>query len=168
VRSRCGFTPRLFRATGPPPTRLRQLGPAPGSRGRRGRVLTALALTLKDVSDDSLTNLILDFHDPDLARGGGLRNGRYRIDGDGRLTLRKLAYVPGVRVTGFIRRFGEGSQRGRLRIAGPATPDGHVRIFRNRVRGRLGGRRVRGRLRPPVAIARAQAAAVAARLPGPR
>jgi pimeloyl-ACP methyl ester carboxylesterase len=166
VRSRCGFTPRLFRATGPPPTRLRQLAPAPGSRGRRGRVLTALALTLTDVSDDSLTNLILDFHDPDLARGGGLRNGRYRIDGDGRLTLHKLAYVPGVRVTGFIRRFAEGSQRGRLRIAGPATPDGHVRIFRNRVRGRLGGRRVRGRLRPPVAIARARAA-VASRLPGP-
>ena len=167
VNSRCRRRPRLFRAIPPPPTSVRRLGPAPGSRGRRGRVLTALALTLKDVSEDSLTNLILDFRDPDLARGGGLRNGRYRLDGNGRLTLRKLAYVPGVRVSGFIRRFGEGPQRGRLRIAGPSTPNGRLRVFRNRVAGRLGGRRVRGRLRPGVALARARTAAAASRLPGP-
>jgi pimeloyl-ACP methyl ester carboxylesterase len=167
VNTRCRRSRRMFRATPPPPTSVRRLGPAPGSHGRRGRVLTALALTLRDVSEDSLTNLILDFRDPDLARGGGLRNGRYRLDGNGRLTLRKLAYVPGVRVSGFINRFGEGSQRGRLRIAGPSTPNGRLRIFRNRVAGGLGGRRVRGRLHPGVALAGAEAQAAASRLPGP-
>jgi pimeloyl-ACP methyl ester carboxylesterase len=165
--SRCRRAPRMFRATPPPPTSVRRLAPARRSRGLRGRVLTALALTLKDVSEDSLTNLILDFRDPDLARGGGLRNGRYRIEGSGRLTLHRLAYVPGVRVSGFINRFGEGSQRGRLRIAGPSTPNGRLRIFRNRVAGRLGGRRVNGTLRPSVALAVAEAKAAASRLPGP-
>jgi pimeloyl-ACP methyl ester carboxylesterase len=168
VNTRCRRSRRVFPAIPPPPTSLRALAPAPGSRGRRGRVLTALSLTLRDVSDDSLTNLILDFRDPDLARGGGLRHGRYRIDGDGTLRLRKLAYVPGVRVNGNLRRFGEGAQHGRLRIAGPATPDGHLRIRGNRVSGRLGGRRVRGGLRPSVALARARATAIASRLPGPR
>jgi pimeloyl-ACP methyl ester carboxylesterase len=168
VNTRCRRTRRLFKATPPPPTSLKPLSRAPGTRGRRGKVVTALALTLRDVSEDSLTNLILDFTDPDLARGGGLRNGRYRIDGNGHLTLRKLAYVPGVRVSGFIRRFSEGSQRGRLRVAGPATPDGRLRVFRNRVAGRLGGRRVRGRLRPQVALATARARAAVASLPGPR
>jgi pimeloyl-ACP methyl ester carboxylesterase len=165
--SRCRRTRRMFAAIPPPPTSVRRLSSAPGSRGRRGRVLTAIALTLKDVFEDSLTNLILDFRDPDLARGGGLRNGRYRLDGNSRLILKRLAYVPGVRISGFINRFGEGSQRGRLRIAGPSTPNGRLRLFRNRIAGRLGGRRVRGRLRPGVALAGAEAKAAVSRLPGP-
>ena len=44
-----------------------------GVGGTRGRALTALALTLRDVGEDSLTSFILDERDPDLARGGGLR-----------------------------------------------------------------------------------------------
>ena len=59
-----------------------------GPRGLRGRALAAVELTLEDVAEDSLTELILDPHDPDIARGGGLRAGRYRVDGDNTLTLR--------------------------------------------------------------------------------
>ena len=39
------------------------------------------------MGEDALTRFIFDERDPDLARGGGLRAGRYRIDGDNRLHL---------------------------------------------------------------------------------
>ena len=163
VSTRCRRTRRDFRPAPPPPTSIRRVRPAPGARGLRGRALGALALTLKDVSDDSLTAVILDVDDPDLARGGGLRGGRYRLDGDGTVTLRRVEYVPGVRVSGRIARFGESRQHGRLHLTGRASPDGVVRIRGTRVRGRLGHRRVRGRLR-----AGAAAPASAAALPAPR
>jgi hypothetical protein len=135
-------------------------------RGARGRTLTALALTLRDVIEDSFTSLILDLDDPDLARGGGLRGGRYRIDADGVLRLRRVEYVPGLRVSGRIRHFGERRQRGRLHVGGRVTPDGVLRLRGDRVRGRLGGRRVRARLRPNPSVVD-DLVARAARLPRP-
>jgi pimeloyl-ACP methyl ester carboxylesterase len=161
VNTRCRRRARAFRPTAPPPSSIRRVIPV-GARGLRGRALGALALALKDVSDDSLTAVILDDDDPDLARGGGLRGGSYRVGGDGTVSVRRLEYVPGVRVSGRIRRFGEPRQRGRLHIGGRAVPDGVLRLRGNRVRGRLGGKRVRARLRASSA-ARASAAA----LPGP-
>ena len=166
VPRRCGRPPRAFPALPPPPERLRGVRPAAGTRGIRGRALGALALTLRDVSQDSVTQLVVEADDPDLARGGGLRGGRYRIDGDFTLHLTRVAFVPGVRVSGRLRRFEERRQRGRLRLHGPSTPDGVLRVRGRRVVGRLGGQRVRTSLaaRPAAASARA----VAARLPGPR
>jgi hypothetical protein len=65
-----------------------------------------------------------------------------------------LAFVPGVTLSGRIERFGERRQRGRLRIGGGAAPHGLLRIERQRIRGVLGGRRVRARLdAPPVPAA---------------
>jgi hypothetical protein len=140
--------------------------PASGVRGLRGRALTALAMTLRDVGEDALTHFILDERDPDLARGGGLRGGRYRIDGRVGLHLSRVAFVPGVRVTGTVRRFATPRQRGRLHVSGRATPDGVLFLRGRRLRGRLGGREVRAALSTRAAASGLRAAA--ARLPGPR
>ena len=165
VRPRCRRPRRHFRPEPPPPTKLGEVPRARGAAGVRGRAITALALTLRDVSKDALTELIVDLRDPDLARGGGLRAGRYRLGGHNTLRLHGIVYVPGVRVSGRIRRFGGRRQRGRVRLGGAAAPRGLLAIRRNRVSGRLGGRRVRARLIPRVGAARALA--TAARLPGP-
>ena len=78
-----------------------------GARSRRMR------LTLRDVGEDSLTAADLRQHDPDIARGGGLRAGRYRIDGDGTLEL------DGVRVRA---RRDASADASPLRRAPPARP----------------------------------------------
>jgi pimeloyl-ACP methyl ester carboxylesterase len=163
VRSRCRRARREFRPSPPPPTALRRVPRARGVAGVRGRAITALALTLRDVRDDALTRLTLDLRRADLARGGGLRRGRYRLGGRSTLRLYGIVFVPGVRVSGRIRRFGGRRQRGRVRLGGAAAPRGLLTINGNRVRGRLGGRRVRARLRPPSGAARE--AARAARFP---
>jgi pimeloyl-ACP methyl ester carboxylesterase len=161
VNTRCRNVRRTFRPMPPPPTSLRDVHPLkPG--GLRGRALGALALTLNDVSDDSLTSLLVDFASSDLARGGGLRGGSYRVNGNGTVTLRRVEYVPGVRVSGKLFRFGEGKQHGLLHLGGRGTPDGVLRVRGSLARGRLGGRRVRSRLSASKA-----ARATAAALPGP-
>jgi hypothetical protein len=111
-----------------------------------------VALTLRDVATDSLTELILDPRDPDLARGGGLRAGHYRIDEDVTLELNGVAFVPGVTVTGRVQNFSLGRQRGRLRIGGSVAPHGVLTIRRQRVSGRLGGRRVSAKLNASSAV----------------
>jgi hypothetical protein len=161
VAESCPRHRRDFPARPPPPRSLRELAPA---RSPRARAVAALAATLGDVAEDSLTALILDERDPDLARGGGLRAGRYRLDGRLRLHLHGLSFVPGVRVSGLLRRFG-GRQSGRVRLFGPAVLDGVLSVRGRRVRGRLGGRPVSARLASGARAARVRAAA--ARLPGP-
>jgi pimeloyl-ACP methyl ester carboxylesterase len=164
VASRCPRRRRLFPTVPPPPRALREVPPARGTRGVRGRALGALALTLRDVSADTVTQLIVDLDDPDLARGGGLRAGRYRLGGNGGLHLDGVVFVPGVRVSGRLRRFEEPRQRGTLRLSGPATPDGVLRVRGRRAVGRLGGQRVAASLAVPSGAASARA--LAARLPG--
>jgi hypothetical protein len=156
----CPRTRRDFAPSPVAPTSLSQVPPARGVRGVRGRTLTALAQTLTDVNEDAVSSLIANELDPDLARGGGLRGGSYRLGVNGTLLLKSVQYVPGVRVSGRIRAFGEPREHGRLRVAGRGVPDGSLSIRGTRVRGRLGGRRVRGRLVPIVAPAQAAAASV--------
>jgi pimeloyl-ACP methyl ester carboxylesterase len=154
---------RRFVATPPPPRALAAVAPARGSAGVRGRVLGALGLALRDVAADSLTQFIVRGRS-DLARGGGLRAGSYRIAQNNTLRLRGVAYVPGLRVSGVVERFGERRQAGRLSVSGPAAPGGTLRLRGRRIGGRLGGRRVSATLGGGVFRARA----AAARLPGPR
>jgi pimeloyl-ACP methyl ester carboxylesterase len=146
--TRCPRGPRLFPPTPPPPTRLARVHPVAGVPGARGRVLAAIALSLRDVGDDALTALVLDPADPDLARAGGLRGGSYRIDAATALRLRRLAFIPGVRLTGRVRSFfNPRRRRGRIRVlGGRGVPSGVVTIRGARVQGVLGGRRVRARL----------------------
>ena len=158
--SDCPTHARRFPVTPPPPRALSEVAPASGSAGVRGRALGALALTLRDVAGDSLTQFIVGGND--LARGGGLRAGRYRISQDNTLQLQGVVFVPGLRVSGVVKRFGEPRQRGRLNISGQNAPAGTLRLRGRRVTGRLAGRRVSAMLRTG-----SRTRAAAARLPGP-
>jgi hypothetical protein len=109
--------------------------------------LEAVAMTVRDVSEDSLTQPVLDPRNPDVARGGGLRGGRYRIDGRFTLHLSRVAFVPGVRVSGRLRRFEDVRQRGRLVVRGRVR--GTLRVAGRRVVGVLDGHRVTGSLPEP-------------------
>ncbi len=139
------------------PRSVAQLRPAAGLGGARGRVLRALALTLDDVNDDSLASIIANESDPDLARGGGLRGGHYRLGVGGTLILKRVQYVPGVRISGRVRNFGERDQRGRLRVTGHG-PTARLVLRGTRISGRVGGKHVRGRLRRTSTAASAAAA----------
>jgi pimeloyl-ACP methyl ester carboxylesterase len=143
---RCGRARRPTPAIPPPPRRLRDVQRAAGVPGVRGRALSALALTLRDVADDfQYTH----------SAGGGLRGGRYRFDDDGTLHLRRVAFVPGVRVSGRLRHFAARRQRGGVLLSGPATPDGSLLVRGRRLSGRLGGRPVSARLAVPTGVAAA-------------
>jgi pimeloyl-ACP methyl ester carboxylesterase len=158
VPTRCPRARRFFLPSPPPPRRLSAVRPLAGTSGLRGRTLAAVKLTLRDVAEDSITELILDFDDPDLARGGGLRSGHYRIDGDNTLELKGVVFVPGVTISGRLEHFGARRQSGRLRVSGRAAARGLLRVERFAVRGMLGGRRVRADL-----SARSALSALAAR-----
>ena len=127
----CKRVATLVPATGVPPARLDS---APG-------VIAALDVTLDDLTF-SLS--------PALASplaGPGLRGGTFRLR-RGAIVLRRLQVVRGLRVSGVLPRRGSAV----LRLSGSRAVTGRVRISpRGTVRGRLGGRRVRGRLRagPP-------------------
>jgi pimeloyl-ACP methyl ester carboxylesterase len=152
VPTLCPGARRPFQPSPPPPRRLAAVAPLQGTSGLRGRTLAAVKLTLRDVAEDSITELIFDPQDPDIARGGGLRAGHYRIDEDNTLELHGVAFVPGVTLSGRLEHFGERRERGRLRVGGSAAPHGLLRLERQNARGRLGGRRVRVRLNAPSAI----------------
>jgi len=153
VASRCPRVRRPFPPSPPPPLRLASVQPLAGTSGLRGRTLAAVKLTLRDVADDSITELVFDTQDPDVTRGGGLRAGHYRIDANNTLELDGVAFVPGVTVSGRLEHFGGRRQRGRLRVSGRAAPNGLLRVERFAVRGTLGGRRVRAKLNARTAVA---------------
>jgi hypothetical protein len=115
--------------------------------GTRGRALTAVALTLRDVRDDAHTQFVE--RGPDLARGGGLRGGHYRIDQHNALHLTRVEFVPRLRLSGSIDHFAGGHQRGRLRLSGRLG--GSLTLRGRRVSGRLAGQRVAARLPSPSA-----------------
>ena len=167
VRRRCRRTRREFLPMPPPPLGIGDVRPAPGVPGARGRLLAAIGTTLHDVAFDAIAALNLDPSARDFAHGGGLRAGSYRLDARGHLWLRRLAFVPGVRLEGRIRNFvNTRRQRGRIRVEGArGLPDGFITIRGRRMRGVLGGRRVAAPLDPPFAAASVQAAAARSGLP---
>ena len=132
VVTECRRARRFFKPSPPPPRRLSAVSPL-GGAGRPGRTLGAVRLTLVDVAEDSITELVFDLDDPDRARGGGLRAGHYSIDRDNTLTLDGVAFVPGVTVSGRLEHFGERRQRGQLRVSGGAAARGLLRLRGGRV-----------------------------------
>jgi pimeloyl-ACP methyl ester carboxylesterase len=146
VPDRCRRRPTFFPASPPPPASLRELRPLRGVPGARGRMLSALELTLFDVAEALLAELFAT--DSSIVRGGGLRGGTWSWDlGSLRpLRLDGVELVPGVRVSGAIHRFAERRQHGRLRLSGPAGPDGVIKLKGERLEGRLGGRRIETRI----------------------
>ena len=118
-----------------PPTRLGAMRAARGLPGRRGRTLGAVVLTRYDALLQSLGAAL----DGSGRRVGGLRGGTITRTSSG-VRLRNVVYVPGVSISGTVPTRGTT----RVRIRGRAAARGSLRISSSgRVRGRLGGRRVR-------------------------
>ena len=121
-----------------PPRSLRELRPARGFRGRVGRTLTAIGAT----RDDALVTALGLELDGLARRTGAVRHGTIAITNTG-VALRGVEYVPGVRVSGTFPDQGKGNTA-RLRITGRAAARGVVTLIRGgRVRGRIGGKRIR-------------------------
>lgn len=115
---------------------------APGTRGARGRVVSAAIVSSLDARVAVLQDLYAGFS---KVRGGGLRGGSYALERGGRLVLRSYRYVPSVRVSGSLR-LGAGTLSGRIRVDGPGRLDGTLAVNgRGGARGRIGGRAVRVR-----------------------
>jgi pimeloyl-ACP methyl ester carboxylesterase len=154
VRARCPRVPTGLPPTGVPPASFAALAPAAGLEGRVGRTVSAVDATLD----------FLDFAVGLDARGSGLRGGVF--SSSPRLSLRGLVVVPGVRISGSEGRGGAL----RLRVRGGSAAPGVVRVSPGgRLRGRLGGRRVAGRLanRPPRPLGLSSARARASISPAP-
>jgi len=123
------------------PRSLSELAPQVGVRGRAGRTVSAVGLTLVDALDHIFSAAMLASADQDVLHVGGLRAG-YARAGLRTLELHGMEYVPGVRVTGTLRVARE--PHGVLRVTGRSAARGRLVLRRDgSVIGRLGGRRVR-------------------------
>ncbi len=130
------------------PRSVSELAPQPGVRGRAGRTVSAVVLTLVDSLDQVFSAALNASPDQDVLHVGGLRAG-YARAGLRTLELHGMSYVPRVRVRGTLRMTRE--PHGVMHVTGRSVARGRL-VFRRdgSVTGRLGGKRVR--------IARAAAA----------
>jgi hypothetical protein len=147
VPTRCKRSTPFFFPFPPAPRSLDQLRGVRGVPGVRGKAISAAQLTLFDVTVEFLST-VLAAQDLDL-RGGGLRGGRWTLDlNDERpvLHLYEVEYLPGVQVSGTVRGIGTRRERSTLRLSGPRTPDGVLRLGRKWITGSLGGKPVRSRV----------------------
>lgn len=96
-------------------------------RGKAGRTLAAVGLTLEDA--------VLALHlSPTGERAGGLRRGTVRFTRGPLMRLRGYEYVPGVRIT---------TRGRRIAVTGPAAARGTLTLRRGgRLTGRLGGQAI--------------------------
>ena len=72
----------------------------------------------------------------------------------------RIEYLPGVFVSGTVHRLGTRRELSTLRLSGPRTPDGTLRIGLKTIAGVLGGRPVRSRVLGATAAASASDPAV--------
>ena len=131
----------------PAPLRLSELPTVRGVRGDRGRAIVAAELTVYDVSLEFLENLLSSTSN--TLKGAGLRGGTWSLKltkRSGSLRLRKVEYMPGIFVSGGVAKLGTKKERTVLRLSGPRTPDGTLKVGRKWITGRLGGKKVRSRL----------------------
>ena len=131
----------------PAPASLDEVTPVRRVPASVGRVLQAVELTLSDVEEQASTQALVSFDSDEggPVRGGGLRAGRFRAGNSG-LSLTRIVFVPGVRVSGrLLNRVG---RIGTFRVSGSAAVSGTI-VYGGRgvVSGRIGGRRFRVRLR---------------------
>ena len=138
VQTGCKRTQGRIRPDGPIPASVAQVRPA-AAKGKRGRTVSAAALTVFDVLEQSADALLSNPFG--IIHGGGLRGGRY-FETTRTIALRDVVFIPGVHVTGQVSEGGAAT----LRISGRAASRGHIRIAPGRVTGVLGGRTVRGRI----------------------
>jgi pimeloyl-ACP methyl ester carboxylesterase len=118
--------PPLLRPTPLPPRRLAEVAPARGSRGKPGRTLAAVALTLGDFDRQlelqALSQLGSSGQEPASLDVGGLRAGWAGLTA-GKLLLHDYSYVPGVTVSGEI-----APERIELSVGGAAAAHGDLRL----------------------------------------
>jgi len=122
------------------PVSLDDVARQDGVPGRAGRVATAAAATLGDVSRTLLSGTLSGSEEPVTLRVPGLRGGSATIRLARRpvLRLRDYEVVRGVRLSGTV-----GTRTGRLVVTGPGGIAGVLRSGRNdRFRGEIGGQRV--------------------------
>lgn len=144
---------------GRPPLHVADVAPARGVAGARGRVVTATLDTVADAIDMYVARASAGLGDPYVITGGGLRGGHFAVD-PRTLRLDHAVYVPGVKVTGELLLYDDGSYIGPLRVDGPGSLDGTLTVTDDGLqKGRLGGRSVRAKARvraaqlPPSALA---------------
>jgi pimeloyl-ACP methyl ester carboxylesterase len=139
-------TPR-FSPTPRPPTRAAALEPYGRLRGKVGRTVEALRITVNDAQSQVLGQAIALGAIPEGA--GGLRSGGVRVVNGG-LRLVAYEYVPGVLVSGLVRRRGTAV----LRVSGPQAASGTLRVSPSLdVTGRLGGQAITTRFGTAAALA---------------
>ncbi len=144
---RCPSSTRVH--SPPPPTSLRRLRPT-GPRGRPGRTVTAVKLTVVDSFQSLLMAAFLELGQRKgelgggVPRTGGLRGGSY-VGTPGDYVLRKGSLVPGVRVSGTVKVDRSSRVRGAFQVAGRAAARGRMRLRGGILRGTVGGQRVRVR-----------------------
>ena len=153
VQDRCPKSGPLIPATAPLPVSIRSLEPVRGLPGRRGQVVRAIGATMGDLIDDYFARVFgnAGFALAGVYRAGGLRGGSIRIATESERTrLTRYEFVRGVRLSS---RWDNESEGIRVRVDGPGRLDGALRLLESddelafRVRGRLGGRRVRTQVR---------------------
>ncbi len=132
----------LLRVVPLAPKHLADVAPARGTRGKPGRTLQAVALTLADFNRRLALQELTQLEAGGLAAQaldiGGLRAG-WAAFAAGKLALHAYSYVPGVTISGEI-----GAEIVQLSVGGAAAAHGTLRLGPNRaLTGVLGGRRVR-------------------------
>jgi hypothetical protein len=158
INTDCKRAHGRIRPDGPIPATFKELKGPPGTSGKTGRTISAAALTVFDVLEQSADSLLSN--PLGLIRGGGLRGGRY-FETRTTIALRDVVYVPGVVISGAVSEGGVAT----VRIRGSKAAAGHLRFHGNgRVTGVLGGRALSGRIRSLAEPARAATAAVSRHL----
>ncbi len=148
-----GPPPPILRPPPLPPARLADVRSAPGDRGRAGRTLEAVVLTLADSVRQTELELLEALSSGGLSgltsvRSGGLRAGWVELS-SGKLTFHGYSYVPGVTISGTI-----ASKRLQLRVGGSAAAHGTLRLGRHgTLVGVLDGRPVHLAGKPTATIA---------------
>jgi pimeloyl-ACP methyl ester carboxylesterase len=140
VAKACARRGARIRPDGPIPHSMKDVKPA-AARGKRGRTVSAAALTVFDVLEQSADSLLSD--PLGIIHGGGLRGGRYHETATS-IRLLKVVFIPGVTVSGDVREGGVST----LRISGPKAAAGTLHLGHGRAVGVLGGRRVKGHIGP--------------------
>lgn len=156
INTSCRRRHGRIRPDGPIPASFKELRAA-AVKGKRGKTVTAAALTVFDVLEQSADSLLTN--PLGLIRGGGLRGGRY-FETRTTIRLRDVVYIPGVRISGDV---GEGGGAV-LKISGGNAARGRLRFRAGRVSGVLGGRRVKGSINSLASPASSASAAVSRHL----
>lgn len=140
-----------------PPGSVKDVPTVPGLPRLVGRTVNAAVDTLDDVAISALTQLINGQSEP--ITGGGLRGGRYAIryigDDGSRQRIHGVVLVPGVHITGVVRRIDGLSVGGGVTVTGKGALNGQIRFHSD---GLITGKLGRTHLRlAPAGVARASA-----------